>query len=263
MKVFRKLLLAGALFYLPLHSMAWGMLGHRIVAQIADSYLTNKARKQIAMILGNESIAMTSNWPDFIKSDPSYNYLSNWHYINLKAGLSVSDIQNYLQQDTATDAYTKINFLVSQLKNKELEQSKKLMYLRLLIHIVGDIHQPMHVGRFEDLGGNKIKVLWFNEPANLHSVWDEKLIDYQQLSYTEYVTAINHTTKSQRLDWQKQPVSQWIIDSYQIAQQLYGEIREPDQKLSYRYNFDHVQTLNDQLLKGGVHLAGLLNEIFG
>lgn len=263
MKVFRKLLLAGALFYLPLHSMAWGMLGHRIVAQIADSYLTNKARKQIAMILGNESMAMTSNWPDFIKSDPSYNYLGNWHYINLKAGLSESDIQNYLQQDTATDAYTKINFLVSQLKNKELEQSKKLMYLRLLIHIVGDIHQPMHVGRFEDLGGNKIKVLWFNEPANLHSIWDEKLIDYQQLSYTEYVTAINHTTKSQRLDWQKQPVSQWIIDSYQIAQQLYGEIREPDQKLSYRYNFDHVQTLNNQLLKGGVHLAGLLNEIFG
>ncbi len=263
MKVFRKLLLAGALFYLPLHSMAWGMLGHRIVAQIADSYLTNKARKQIAMILGNESMAMTSNWPDFIKSDPSYNYLSNWHYINLKAGLSESDIQTYLQQDTATDAYTKINFLVSQLKNKELEQSKKLMYLRLLIHIVGDIHQPMHVGRFEDLGGNKIKVLWFNEPANLHSVWDEKLIDYQQLSYTEYVTAINHTTKSQRLDWQKQPVSQWVIDSYQIAQQLYSEIREPDQKLSYRYNFDHVQTLNDQLLKGGVHLAGLLNEIFG
>ena len=79
----------------------------------------------------------------------------------------------------------------------------------------------------------------------------------------EGVTAINHTTKSQRLDWQKQPVSQWVIDSYQIAQQLYSEIREPDQKLSYRYNFDHVQTLNDQLLKGGVHLAGLLNEIFG
>ncbi|MFT3826660.1 MAG: S1/P1 nuclease [Chitinophagaceae bacterium] len=263
MKVFRSLLLAAALFYLPLHSMAWGMQGHRIVAQIAESYLSSKARKQIQQILGYESMAMTSNWPDFIKSDPSFSYLSNWHYINFKAGLTDSDIQNYLQQDTATDAYTKINFLTAQLKNKDLEQSKKIMYLRLLIHIVGDIHQPMHVGRFEDLGGNKIKVLWFNEPANLHSVWDEKLIDYQQLSYTEYTTAINHTTKEQRLDWIKQPVSQWIIDSYQIAQQLYGEIKEADQKLSYRYNFDHVETLNNQLLKGGIHLAGLLNDIFG
>jgi len=263
MKFLRKLLLGAVLFYLPLHSMAWGMNGHRIVGQIADYYLSKKARKQISEILGFESMAMTSNWPDFIKSDPSFSYLSNWHYINLKAGLSDPDISNYLAQDTATDAYTKINFLTTQLKNKALEQDKKLMYLRLLIHIVGDIHQPMHVGRFEDLGGNKIKILWFNEPANLHSLWDEKLIDFQQLSYTEYATAINHTTETQRLDWQKQPVGQWIIDSYKIAQQLYGEIKEPDQKLSYRYNFDHLATLNQQLLKGGVHLAGLLNEIFG
>ena len=262
MKMLRKLLLAAVLFYIPLHSMAWGVLGHRIVAQIADSYLTNKARRQIRAILGNESMAMTSNWADFIKSDSNFNYLSNWHYINLRAGLTEADIAAILQKDTTVNAYTRINYLAEQLKNKNLDQEKKLMYLRLLIHIVGDVHQPMHVGRFEDLGGNRIKVMWFREPANLHSVWDEKLIDFQQLSYTEYVTAINHTTKAQRREWQSQPVSQWIIHSYGIAQQLYGGIKSENQQLSYRYNFEHLQTLNDQLLKGGVHLAGLLNEIF-
>lgn len=262
MKLLSRLLLAVVLFYIPLQSMAWGVLGHRIVGQIADSYLTGKARRQIQAILGNESIAMASNWADFIKSDTAYNYLSNWHYINFNAGLTTTAIDSFLQKDSSVNAYTKINYLAAQLRNKNLEQAKKVMYLRLLIHLVGDVHQPMHVGRLEDLGGNRIKVMWFREPANLHSVWDEKLIDFQQLSYTEYTSAINFTTKAQRREWQSQPVSQWIIDSYQIAQQLYDGITKENQQLSYRYNFDHVETLNHQLLKGGVHLAGLLNEIF-
>lgn len=263
MKTMRKLLLAAILFYIPAHSFAWGVLGHRIVAQIAESYLTHKARKQIQRILGYESMAITSNWPDFIKSDSNFNYLSNWHYINLREGLAEAAIEQILQQDTTVNAYTKINWLSGQLKNKDLAPDMKLMYLRLLIHIVGDVHQPMHVGRLEDLGGNRIRIQWFNSPTNLHALWDEKLIDFQQLSYTEYATAINHTTKEQRKQWQAEPASCWIINSYNIAQQLYAEINTPDQKLSYRYNFDHVQTLNDQLLKGGVHLAGLLNQIFG
>jgi len=106
-------------------------------------------------------------------------------------------------------------------------------------------------------------VLWFNAPTKLHAVWDESLINFQQLSYTEYTHAINHTTQKQRLTWQKQPVSEWIVESYQIAEQLYDEIKQPDQKLGYRYNYDHIQTLNERLLKAGVRLAGLLNQLFG
>jgi hypothetical protein len=243
--------------------MAWGLLGHRIVGEIAESHLSPKAKKAIQEILGNESMAMASNWPDFIKSDPSFNYLNAWHYINFKDGYTYDDMKAYLAVDTITDAYTKINFLVKELKSPKLDKSQKAMYVKLLIHIVGDVHQPMHVGREEDLGGNKIKVLWFSQPTNLHSIWDEKLIDEQKLSYTEYVKAINYSTTAQRAEWQKQPVSKWLYESYEIAQQLYTEIKQPDQKLSYRYNFDHIETLNNRLLKGGVRLAGILNEIFG
>jgi len=263
MKTFRKIILAGLFFYLPLFSMAWGMEGHRIVGQIADSYLTSKARLSLHQILGNESIAMASNWADFIKSDTSFKYLNDWHYINLKDGLTYTAVKSQLASDTSADVYTKINFLVKQLKNKQLPKDKQVLYLRLLIHFVGDVHQPMHVSREEDLGGNKIKVMWFSQFANLHSIWDESLINYQQLSYTEYTKAINYTTPAQRLTWQKQPISQWVFESYEIAQKLYKEIKQPDQKLGFRYNFDHVQTLNEQLLKGGVRLAGLLNEIYG
>lgn len=259
----KRIILIGLLFYLPFQSMAWGLLGHRIVGQIAESYLSTKAKNSIQQILGTESIAMTSNWPDFIKSDTSYNYLSSWHYMNAPDNLSYPEFQSFLKKDTAVDAYTQLNFVIRELKNKQLSQDKKLLYLRLLIHIAGDVHQPLHLGRKADLGGNLIKVLWFNQPTNLHSVWDEKLIDFQQLSYTEYAHAINHTTIAQRKKWQQEPISEWLYESYTLSEKLYSEITEPDQKLSYRYNFDHIAELNEQLLKGGVRLAGLLNQLFG
>lgn len=239
------------------------MLGHRIVGEIASSYLTPEARKAIQQILGTESVAMASNWADFIKSDPAYNYLNPWHYINFDSALTYSQMQNYLKRDTATDAYTKLNFLVKQLKNKNLPQKEKLMYLRLLIHIAGDVHQPFHSSREGDSGGNDIKVSWFNQSSNIHRVWDEQLIDFQKLSYTEYAAAINHATQKQKTLWQKQPISKWLYDSYRISEQLRRELREPEQKLSFQYNFKHINTLNEQLLKGGIHLAALLNQIFG
>ena len=259
--LFKKTTILFLFLYLLFCSMEWGVLGHRIVGQVADSYLTKNTKREIFKILGNESVAMTSNWPDFIKSDPSYKYLDVWHYINLRSGLSETDLKNYLATDTVTDAYTKLNWLTAQLKNKELEQDKKVLYLRLLIHIVGDLHQPLHIGRAEDRGGNGVKVNWFKDPSNLHTVWDTKLIDFQQLSYTEYATSINYTTKAQRNEWQAEPVSEWIWQSYQHTEKIYAETK-PDSNLSYEYNFKFIGVVNQQLLKGGVHLAGLLNEIF-
>ena len=263
MQHIKKLSIIILIAFLPFQSMAWGLLGHRIVGEIADSYLSKKAKKEIYKILGTESIAMSSNWADFIKSDPAYGYLYNWHFINFNSGLSQQQFQSYLDTDTATDAYTKINFMVAELKKKDLPQDKKLLYLRMLIHIVGDIHQPLHIGRLEDRGGNNIKVLWFRDSANLHQVWDDKLIGLQQLSYTEYATAINHTTKMQLTELQNEPLGSWLFQSYQLAQKIYGDIKTPNQTLDYKYNYNYLGILNEQLLKGGVHLAGLLNKILG
>jgi len=240
----------------------WGLNGHRIVGEIASYYLTGKTKKAVIEILGTESIAMASNWPDFAKSDSTLNYLSPWHYMNIKGGLTLNEFNDFLQHDTIADAYTKLNFIIGELKNKSLPLDKKQFYLKLLIHIVGDIHQPLHVGRADDQGGNKIKVQWFSESTNLHSVWDEKLIEMQKLSYTEYTAAINHVSKKQRKEWQQQPLSEWFYNSYELAEKVYGGITQPEQKLSYRYNYDYIYLLNQQLLQGGIHLAGLLNSIY-
>lgn len=251
------------LFSLPCYSFSWGVLGHRIVGEIAESYLTPKAKAEIQKILGQESIALASNWADFIKSDSTYDSLYNWHFINLDSGLTRKQVQAYLDSDTATDVYTKVNYLMRQLKNRQLSMDKKRSFLKLLIHFIGDMHQPLHVARKVDFGANRIRVQWFNNATNLHAVWDESLVNFQHLSYTEYTRAINFTSQKQRLAWQKQPISEWIIESYQITEKLYLEIKEPNQKLSYDYNFKHIHKLNERLLKGGVRLAGVLNQLFG
>ncbi|WPU94146.1 S1/P1 nuclease [Mucilaginibacter sabulilitoris] len=259
---FKKIVLLIALFYIPLQSMAWGTNGHRICGQIADSYLTPKARAAIKAILGDESIAITSNWADFIKSDPAYRYLYNWHFIDLDKAYTYPELQTYLKADTATDAYTKMNFLIAELKKKNLDKANKLLYLRMLIHIVEDVHQPLHTGHTQDKGGNDVKVQWFGKDSNLHSVWDSELIDAQQLSYTEYAAMINHTTAAERVQLQKAPISEWLFESNQLAEKIYAGVT-PMENLSYKYNFKYIGLLNQQMLKAGVRLAGVLNQIFG
>src|SRR5688572_5397484 len=160
MKRFYSCLLMFSMLCLPLYSLAWGQTGHRIIGEIADKYLNAKAKAAIQKILGAESIAIASNWGDFIKSDSNYKYLDAWHYVNYAKDLDYEEFKEVLKKDTAVNAYTKLNFLVKELKNKTLAQDKKLMYLRLLIHIVGDVHQPLHVSPVGTTGGNDIKVQW-------------------------------------------------------------------------------------------------------
>lgn len=250
------------IIYLPIHASAWGTLGHRIVGEIADSYLTVKARKQIEQILGTESIAIASNWADFIKSDTSYKYLNSWHYVDFEKDLEFNSAQKFLLNDQTDNIYNKTVFVIKQLNNRSLSKEKKVFYLRLLIHFIGDIHQPLHASAHGTSGGNSIKLNWFGESTNLHRVWDEHLIEFQQLSYTEYVKAINHTTLAKRLEWQKQPISKWVYESYEQSQKIHADIK-PDQRLSFNYNFKYIDLLNRRLLQGGVRLAGVLNEIFG
>jgi hypothetical protein len=262
MNAIKKTIFFISLLSLPFHSFGWGVTGHRVIGEIAENYLSPKAKSEIQKILGNESIAMASNWADFIKSDSTYKYLDPWHYINFEKGLNYEQFKEVLKKDTAVDAYTKLNFLIAELKKKSLPKEKKQMYLRLLIHIVGDIHQPLHVSPIGTTGGNDIKVQWFGTASNLHRVWDSDLIDMQQLSYTEYTNYINHTTLAARKKLQADPLSKWLFESYTIAQELLDEIKENNPRLGYRYNYDHIHTLNVQLLKGGVRLAGLLNKLF-
>jgi hypothetical protein len=259
--IFKIMIVATVFSSVPVNASAWGMLGHRIVGQIAEHHLSARARKALRAILGNESMAMASNWADFIKSDPAYNYLYNWHFVNLPEGLDKQGVDVFLEEEKTPNVYNKIPEMIAVLKDTKSTADQKKLALRLLIHLVGDLNQPMHTARKDDLGGNKINVTWFGEKSNLHRVWDESLIGYQELSYTEYAAAIDHPTKDQLNAWKGASLKDYVYGSYVACNKIYANTKAED-KLGYKYNFDFVSLLNEQLLKGGICLANMLNDTY-
>jgi len=250
-------------FLLPIASFAWGPNGHRIVAEIAYNHLTPQARKAVEAILGRTSMAMVANWPDFIKSDTThkYDHTNKWHYLDFPAGIERAEFDSLLKAATGENLYTETNAMIKDLKNRSLSKEQQVFALSFLIHMMGDMHQPLHVGRDEDQGGNKVTLTWFNNPSNLHRVWDEQLIDFQQLSYTEYTKALDIAPAPQVKSYQAGSIADWMFESHLLADKIYGYTKA-DSKLSYRYNYVFIEDLNTQLLKGGLRLASVLNNIF-
>ena len=249
------------LIFTPLCSFCWGVTGHRVVAEIAQRHLSGKAKKELKKLIGRESLAQWANWPDFIKSDTTHAWdmASKWHYVNIAGNLPKEEFMNGLKNLQGENLYTQIKAMAAQLKDKSLPQEKRQIALRFLIHFVGDLHQPLHVGREEDQGGNKITVTWFDKQTNLHSVWDGSLVDFQQYSFSEYATVLNIATNEEVKGWQQSTLEDWFYESYTLANKVYVSV-PADGKLGYKYNYIFKQDLDMQLLKGGVRLAEIINN---
>ena len=235
----------------------WGKTGHRVVGEIADQYLSKKAKKNLKKVLGNESLAMASNYMDFIKSEPSYRHLNPWHYATIPDSLDYDEVGT----PEEGDVIMAIQQLKQELINKEFSQGDERFTLRCLIHLVGDIHQPLHVGNGTDKGGNEVRVKYFGHSSNLHKVWDSQIIDGQQLSFTEYARSINFADKNLVKKLQNTSVVDWANESKTIRDQVY-QLPE-NNNISYRYIYDNIQILNLRLLQAGIRLAGMLNQIYG
>lgn len=257
-------LLGMLLLLIPMSGFSWGVTGHRVVAEIASRHLTPQARKAIYALLGKQSMAMVANWPDFIKSDTThqYDHTSPWHYLDFPPNCTRQQFDEVIKaHSTGENLYTETQALLKKLKDPSTSKADKVFALTFLIHMIGDMHQPLHTGRDEDQGGNKIQVMWFDRPTNLHRVWDEHLIEFQQLSYTEYTQALDTASAATVRNIQSGSVADWMYDSNQLSGKVYSLTHAGD-KLSYRYNFWFAADLNKQLLKGGLRLAALLNEVY-
>lgn len=237
----------------------WGQTGHRTTGEIAEKHLTNKARKQLNKILKGKSLALISTFADEIKSDPKYREFGPWHYVNLPPGET--------QYDPATapaegDLLMAMRRCVELLKDKKTSSEDREFYLALLVHFIGDLHQPLHAGRGEDKGGNDIQVLWFNDGTNLHSVWDSRMIDSYQMSYTELAENSPQITEAEKRKISSGSFEDWMYESKALSQKVYDSA-EIGEKLSYRYMYDWFPVVREQLQKGGIRLAAVLNDIFG
>lgn len=235
----------------------WGKTGHRVVGEVAASYITPATEKEINLVLGHQSLAIASTWMDQIKSDSTYDYTHDWHWVTIPSGMTYEETE----KNPNGDLIQTIQTLVKDLKKGELSPKEEEKKLKMLIHLVGDIHQPLHVGTGEDMGGNDTRVEWFYEPSNLHRVWDSEMVDDTQLSYTEFAHAINHPSAQQIRNWQESNVIDWAKEAMELRDQVYDV--PDDRQLSYEYQYKNSKLLNRQLLKGGVRLGGLLNEIYG
>lgn len=241
---------------------SWGTTGHRTIAEIAENHLTNKSKRKLRKILGDQKLAYYANWPDFVKSDSLKRYKKTeiWHYVNVTPKLSFPDFEKELKQMTVSNLYSAIQKQETIIKDKNSSKADKEVAVIFLIHLLGDLHQPFHVGRAEDQGGNLVPLTFFKENTNLHSLWDTKLVDFQKYSYTEYATVLDNKSKEEVKKIQSGTLEDWLFESYNKAAKIYSQT-PINGNYSYDYNYKFSGIMEDQLLKGGLRLAKVLNEI--
>ena len=234
--------------------LGWGKKGHRITAKIAETYLTKNAKTQIKKLMGHHDLSRMSNWADEIKSDPNWKIANDWHWCTIPDG------EIYEKDKHSGKAVEKVNDFISVLKNKKSKKEDKQIALKFLVHLVGDLHQPMHVGNGKDRGGNDIKLKWFDAPTNLHRIWDSDLINLQELSYSEYSDyLLLDEDRGKIRKWQGDDVLTYIHESRDMRTQCYDFSGE---NLKWEYFYKHKELLEKRLLQGGVRLSGELNRIF-
>lgn len=237
-------------------SSGWGPTGHRVTGRIADRYLSKKARITIQKILQGQSLAMAGTWMDEIRSDATYDHMEDWHWVTIPHGETyASSVKN-----PNGDIIQTLDRVISELRTRNLPAAQQKEHLRILIHLVADLHQPLHVGAKNDRGGNNVQVTWFGNASNLHRIWDSDMIDDTRLSYTELAESLEVPSKDLIRQWQKISVEEWARESqaYEGSVYDYGKGR-----LGYEYAYINLPIVRQRLLQAGVRLAGILNELYG
>ncbi len=235
---------------------AWGNTGHRIVGKIAENHLTKNSKEQIKKIIGHHDLSRISFWADEIKSDPAWKHAGDWHWC------TVPDNENYEKGKHKGLAVEKVKEFTKVLKQENTTIEKKQIALKFLVHIVGDLHQPFHVGNGKDRGGNNIRLKWFGESTRLHTVWDTHLINHQNLSYTELADYLLINKDSKMIEnWRADSILVYVHESRDYRKRCY-EFSDDDYNWEYKYFYTHKNLLEQRLLQGGVRLSGLLNRIF-
>ena len=248
-------------------SFAWGSKGHDIVAAIAEQNLTPKAKKALNELLDGKSIVYYSSWMDQIQNSPyweyGYNKTKTWHYANVDKGMTYET----MQKEENGDVITGLNSLTKELKENyaELTDSMRVDYVKMIVHMVGDLHCPMHAGRRTDRGGNNFKMKWFGQNTSLHSLWDSKIIESARTwSYREWRDHLDIVNKKYKKEVMQGTYEDWFTATVSNAAMLYDyqESLVDDRMNPYEYVYKFSPMLEEQLLLGGLRLAYVLNSIF-
>lgn len=237
----------------------WGQKGHDTVTYIAECHLTPATAQAIDSLLDGKSIVYWSNWLDNASHTEQYAYTKTWHYKNIDADKTFENAPEIKEGNIVRAIEEQTAVLMSPDTGKE----EKALALKIVIHLLGDIHQPMHLGHASDRGGNSWTVKYFKRPTNIHSVWDSSLPESaHKWSHTEWQREIDRATPEQQAAIIKggTPAS-WGRETYEICKKVY-ETTPVDSNISYDYIAEWTPTIEMQFLKGGLRLADLLNSVF-
>jgi hypothetical protein len=239
-------------------AFAWSQIGHRITGAIAEPLLSRKAAKEVRAILGTESFAEASTWADEMRSSPEefWQVTANpWHYVTVPPGKTYAEVGAPPQGD----AVTALARFRATLKDPAATLEQKQLAMRFIIHVIGDLHQPLHVGNGIDRGGNDIKVTAAGDDTNLHAVWDGFLIDREQLSYSEKTAWLTRRiTPALKREWSVADPLVWVGESAAIRDTIYPTTPQ----ISWRYAFDQQEKVDTRLMQAGVRMAAYFNELY-
>lgn len=255
----RHFLLCLALLSLPAPALAWGQTGHRVTGAIAEAHLSGLARAKIQQILGHETLVEASTWPDEMRSDPAAFWQKTatpWHYVTVPPGQTHA----HVGAPPEGDAASALKRFAATLRDPKASLEDKRLALRFIVHVVGDLHQPLHAGKPGDRGGNDVKVSFFGDETNLHSVWDSGLIDRRQLSFSEYAAFLaRRIAPGDVVAWWNSDPNVWIGESTKLRDTIYPA--EP--KLGWDYAYQHTNQVDERLSMAGVRIAAYLNDLLG
>jgi hypothetical protein len=264
---------------------AWGSRGHRIIAALAAQQLTPATKSAISGLLGSDDLLAAATWADDMRAaqdNPAFwsDYANHWHFVNLPVGGNYSASL----KSPSGDAVTALAAFSAILLDRPVPKGPvntglrhyfgatdlhapavKSFALKFLIHLVADLHQPLHSGYASDHGGNDIKLDWHGKPTNLHAVWDSLLLEQVPESETDYIARlsnrIQHTPPPAISRLQTTDVNLWLRESSELLERIHAHL-PAGQTLNNLYATEFTTTVDDQLVKAAVRTAWYLNKLF-
>lgn len=269
------------------YSMAWGPNTHRTIGLVAERHLEKSTAQAVYLLLEGESLAEASTWADEIRSSERWECAGPFHHSTIRPG------ESYRHVPDRGDAIGAIAYFSLLLGDSSRSTGQRADALRFLLHIVGDLHQPLHVGLGCDAGGNDVQVEWMGEATNLHRVWDTLLYRSFNLRFTEFAEIIDTATSEEVAALQNSSPLSWAAESQAALQEVYRcstldgcrclcgdcdggysnfggceerscrRVSSAPVKLGGEYRIRNEQLLKDRLLSAGVRLAAILNWSLG
>lgn len=245
--------------FVTFSAFAWGAKGHDVVACIAQRNLSKRAERRITTLLQGQSMVYVANWMDNASHTPEYEHTKTWHYVNVEP----SEGSYYdSEKEPKGDVVVAIDSIIERIKSGELSKEEERIELMMLIHLVGDMHCPMHAGHKSDRGGNSTKVRYFGQQKSLHTLWDSDIVESaHRWSYSEWAEQIDRVGRKQERKIQQGTPSEWIEESVALVEDIYNN-SPTNQNLSYDYVARYAPVIELQLLKGGLRLAAILEQLY-